>query len=334
MSAITRVYPKWKTEQVEELVELLRNHKAFLVGDLTGVPASHIQRLRKKLAKTTVVRVVKPKLFAIALERAGINPEIFRDVLTGQNIVFFTNENPFDLAMKIHNTVTMDYYKPGEKTDKEIVIPEGNTGIPPGPMLSVFGKLKIQTKVQANVIHVAKDTVVAKPGDVVSPELSSLLQKLGLALKEIRLKLKIAYDGVLIPGENLVLNINEYVEMIKLAGLDALKIAVELALPEPEVLPLALSRAVRQATAIAVEAGYVTPETVELVLKTAESRAQALAYHVSKLAPELGIEVKVAVAQAPESKPKKEEKPAEAEEKKEEGVSEETLAEGLSALFG
>ncbi|MEM0506429.1 MAG: 50S ribosomal protein L10 [Thermosphaera sp.] len=334
MSAITRVYPKWKIEQVEELVELLRNHKAFLVGDLTGVPASHIQRLRKKLAKTTVVRVVKPKLFAIALERAGINPEIFRDVLTGQNIVFFTNENPFDLAMKIYNTVTMDYYKPGEKTDKEIVIPEGNTGIPPGPMLSVFGKLKIQTKVQANVIHVAKDTVVAKPGDVVSPELSSLLQKLGLALKEIRLKMKIAYDGVLIPGENLVLNINEYVEMIKLAGLDALKIAVELALPEPEVLPLALSRAVRQATAIAVEAGYVTPETVELVLKTAESKAQALAYHVSKLAPELGIEVKVAVAQAPESKPKKEEKPAEAEEKKEEGVSEETLAEGLSALFG
>ncbi len=334
MSAVARTYPRWKTEQLEELVGLLKKYKTFLIGDLTGVPASHVQRLRKKLAKTAEVRVVKPKLFAIALERVGINPEAFKDLLTGQNIVFFTNENPFDVALKIHNIVTMDYYKPGEKTDKEIVIPEGNTGIPPGPMLSVFGKLKIQTKVQANVIHVAKDTVVAKPGDVVSPELSSILQKLGLALKEIRLKLKAGYDGILIPGENLILNIDQYVEMVKAAGLDALKIAVELALPEPEVLPLVLSKAVKQATALAVEAGYVTPETVELVLKAAESKAQALAYEVSKLAPELGIEVKVAQQQVQEAKPKKEEKPAEEEEKKEEGVSEETLAEGLSALFG
>jgi large subunit ribosomal protein L10 len=332
MSAVARTYPKWKTEQLEDLVELLKKYKVFLIGDLTGVPASHVQRLRKKLAKTAEVRVVKPKLFALALERVGIDPEAFKDLLTGQNIVFFTNENPFDVALKIHNIVTMDYYKPGEKTDKEIVIPEGNTGIPPGPMLSVFGKLKIQTKVQANVIHVAKDTVVAKPGDVISPELSSILQKLGLALKEIRLRLKAGYDGILIPGESLILNIDQYVEMVKAASLDALKIAVELAVPEPEVLPLVLSKAVRQATALAVEAGYVTPETVELVLKAAETKAQALAYEVSRLAPELGIEVKV-VQQPQEAKPKKEEKPAE-EEKKEEGVSEEALAEGLSALFG
>jgi len=44
--------------------------------------------------------------------------------------------------------------------------------------------LKIQTKVQGNVIYVAKDTVVAKPGDKISADLASLLQKLGLALKK------------------------------------------------------------------------------------------------------------------------------------------------------
>jgi len=59
--------------------------------------------------------------------------------MTGQIMLIFTDRNVFEIADIVRNFVTNDYYSPGEIVDKEIVIPEGNTGIPAGPMLSVFG---------------------------------------------------------------------------------------------------------------------------------------------------------------------------------------------------
>jgi len=332
VSTVAREVPEWKAKIVEELTKLLREYRVFAISDLTGIPANHVQMLRKKLHGKAVVKVVKPRLLAIALRNAGIDPEMFKEHLTGQLLVVFTNMNPFELAMLMDKHVTKAYFKPGEKTDREIVIPEGNTGIQPGPMLSVFSRLKIPTKVQGNVVYVAKDTVVAKPGDVVSSDLASLLQKLGLALKEIRLRPKLAYDGIIIPGDKLILNIDEYTNNLKAAHLDALKIAVEIALPEPEVLPLTLAKAHRHAIALAVEAGFITPETAEAVIMAAVAKANALAAEVAKYAPELGIEVKQ--VQAPATAPQAEEKKEEEKEEESKELSEEALAEGFSALFG
>ena len=333
MSLTARKIPEWKIKVVEELVNLIKSSKAFAIADITGIPANHVQMLRKKLYGKAELRVVKPRLLEIALKKAGLNPEPFKEYLTGQILVVFTNMNAFELAMLMDSHVTKTYFKPGEKTDREIVIPEGNTGIPPGPMLSVFGRLKIPTKVQGNVVHVAKDTVVAKPGDVVSGDLASLLQKLGLALKEIRLRPKIAYEGIVIPGDKLILNLDEYRSNIMAAHLDALKIAVEVALPEPEVLPLVISRAHRHALSLAVETGFITPETVEMVFLSAVAKANALAVEVARYAPELGIEVKQAPSPVKQEGEKKEKGE---EEKKEESkeLSEEALSEGFSALFG
>ncbi|MCY0868859.1 MAG: 50S ribosomal protein L10 [Desulfurococcus sp.] len=332
MKALTRELPEWKVKLVDELAEQARRYRTILIADVTGIPASHIQMLRKKLHGKAVLKVVKPKLLGIALRKAGIDSSLFEGHLTGQLLAIFTDLNPFELTLMMDKLVTRTYFKPGEKTPVDIVIPEGNTGIPPGPMLSVFGKLKIPTKVQGNVIYVAKDTTVAKSGDVVSSELASLLQKLGLALKEIKLRPKLAYDGILIPGDKLILNLKEYEDEVASAHLDALKIAVEIALPDPAVLPLTISRAHRQAVALAVEAGFTTPETIEAVLLAAIAKANALAAEVARLSPELGIEVKQAPATPAASTTSSEKKGEEKEESKE--LSEEALSEGFSALFG
>ncbi len=327
--------PEWKLKIASEIRELAEKYPVFLVVDLTGIPAKHIQMLRKKLDKIAVLRVVKPKVALKALGEAGIPVKELEPYMTGQIMLIFTDRNVFEIADIVRNFVTNDYYSPGEVVDKEIVIPEGNTGIPAGPMLSVFGRLKIQTKVQGNVIYVAKDTVVAKPGDKISADLASLLQKLGLALKEIRVKIKCGRDGhLIIPGDKLVLNIAEYEEMIKTAALDGLKLAVELVIPEPPVLNIVLVKAHRQALALAAEAGFITPETAEYVLRTAQLKALALAVEISKYAPDLGLEVKLPVQQTPTKVEKKEEKKEEEKKEEEQAVSEEALAEGFSALFG
>ncbi|MEM1628311.1 MAG: 50S ribosomal protein L10 [Desulfurococcaceae archaeon] len=330
--------PRWKVELVNELVFLISKYKTFLIADLTNTPAKYVQILRKKLNNIAEIRVVKPKLALIALRKSGIKIDQLEQYFTGQIMMIFTDMNPFELADMINKIVLYDYYKPGEITDKEIVIPEGNTGLPPGPVLSVFGRLKIPTKVQGNVIYVAKDTVVAKPGDIISNDLSSLLQKLGLALKEVKLKLKCAYDIVdklVIPSEKLVFNIKEYEEEISKAFIDAVKIAVELAIPEPYILPLVIKRAHLQALALVVGTGFIAPDTIEHLIITAISKALALASAVSKHAPELGLEIKTLQPAQQDIQPEKGgEKKEEKKEEESKELSEETLAEGFAALFG
>ncbi|MET1160605.1 MAG: 50S ribosomal protein L10 [Thermoprotei archaeon] len=330
-----RKIPQWKIEEVEELSKLFREYPVFLIADLQGFPTNQLQRLRKKLRKYAIFRVSKNKLILLAMKKAGLDTSKFEDILTGQNLLIFTKLNAFEIADLIDKHRSKTYYKPGDIAEQEIVIPEGNTGLPPGPILSTFGKLKIPTRVQGNTIVVARDTVVAKPGDVISEELASLLQKLDMPLKDVILKIKVAYDnGILIPGDKLKLDINEYKDMIAKAVQEALALGVEIVWPEPAILERAIVKAYREAKALVVEAGFITPETAEDVIRGAISKAYALAIELSKQGVDLGV-VTPAAKPAEEEKGKEEkEEEKEEEEKEEEGVSEEELAEGLGALFG
>ncbi len=328
--------PEWKIKEVEYLASLFKQYPVFLIADIQGFPTNHLQKLRKKLAKVAVFRVSKNKLILRALKKAGLDVSKFENLLTGQNLLVFSNLNAFELALLFEKYKAKTFYKPGEVADQEIIVPEGNTGLSPGPILSTFSKLKIPVKIQGNTIWITKDTKVAKPGDVISEELASILQRLGIALKEVKLKVKIAYDtGVLIPGDQLVLDLGEYENMFTNAHLDALKLGSEIAWPVPEVIELSITKAYRHALALAAEAGFVAPDTAEHVFRTALMKAYALAAEISKYAPDLGLEVPTvaaAPAQPAEEKEKKEEEAAEEEEK--ETISEEELAEGLGALFG
>lgn len=324
--------PEWKIREVETLVNLFKQYKVFALAYLEGLPTAQLQQIKKKLRNKVYFRVSKNTLVKIALKKIGVENEELFNLLQGQNILLFTNMNPFELAFLLEKHKTYTYYKPGDVADKEIVVPAGNTGLSPGPILSTFSKLKIPVRVQGNSIWIAKDVVVAKPGDKISEDLASLLQRLGIALKEVKIRLKAAFiDGIVIPGDKLLLDLDEYRNNIITAYQNALKIGVEIAWPVPEVLELSIKKAYLRAIMLAAEAGFVTPETIKYVVARAVAKALALASVVAEKAPELGLEVK-----------KKEEKKEKEDEEKEEGgeaeekeeVSEEDLSAGLGALFG
>ncbi len=332
--------PEWKKREVEELTELVKSHRTFIIVDLTKVPTAQLQRIKRKLERrlggNIVMRVAKNTLMRLALKNAGIDPEPLDPYLTGTNMFIFSNLNPFEVALALDKVYATKPAKPGDIAPTEIVLPPGNTGFKPGPIMSVFGKLKIPIRVQGGTIWIAKETKVAKPGDVISPELASVLQKLGIEPIIVKLKPKAAYEGgVVIPGDQLVLNLEEYRNMVSEAVVAALMVGAEIAYPEPEVLKIAIPLAVRRALAVAAEAGYVTPETAEYVIGTAVRRALAIVAALGDKAKELGIEIEVAAAPTPAAEEKKEEeKKEEEEEEKKEEVSEEELAAGLENLFG
>ncbi len=330
--------PEWKVKEVKELTELAKKYRTIVLVDLTRVPTAQLQKLKKKLAKKlgdkAVMRVAKNTLFKIALRNAGIDPTPLEEYLTGTNMFIFTELNPYEVALILDKTYTTAPAKPGAVTETEIVIPAGDTGFKPGPIMSVFGKLKIPIRVQGGTIWVAKDSTVAKPGDTISPELASVLQKLGIEPLIVKLKPKVAYDeGVVIPGDQLRLDLGEYRSNVASAHMTALMLGVELGYPEPQVMEIALPIAARRALALAIEAGYVTDETAEYVIRAAIARVYAVIASLGDTAKELGIEpVSVpAVEEKPQKEESKEES-AEEEEKKE--ASEEDLAAGLESLFG
>ncbi len=339
-STHARKIPEWKVREVQELAELLKKYRTLVIVDLTKTPTAQLQKLKRKLEKRLgndiVMRVAKNTLMRLAMQKAGINPEPLDPYLTGTNLFIFTNLNPFEVALALEKTYTTAPAKPGDIAPTEIVLPSGDTGFRPGPIMSVFGKLKVPIRVQGGTIWIARDTRIAKPGDTISPELASVLQKLGIEPIIVKLKPKVAYEGgVVIPADKLILDLDEYKQLVGKAHLEALIIGVEIAYPEPQVLELAIPVAIRRALTIAAEAGYVTPDNAEYVIRIALSKAMAVVTALGDAAKELGIEVSIATPTAAPAaaEEKKEEEEKEEEEKKEE-VSEEQLAAGLESLFG
>ncbi len=328
-----RKLPEWKVREVEELAELIKKYPVIGIADLTGLPSAQLQEIRKRLRGRALFRVAKNTLMKRAFEKAGIKvTKEIEELLQGPNMFIFTDMNPFELYLTLEKYKAKAPAKPGDVATSEIVIPAGNTGLTPGPILSTFGKLKIPTKIQDGTIWITKDVTVAKPGDVISEELAGLLQKLGIEPIEIKVKLKAAYDrGLIIKEDQLRIDVDEYKNMIMEAHRNALAVGIEAAFPVPEVLELAVAKAYINALAVAVEAGIVTPETAKYVIAKAVAAANALAALIAPKAPELGIEV--AAQPAPAAKEEKAEEKEEEEEKKEE-MTEEELAAGLEALFG
>ncbi|MCQ4344744.1 MAG: 50S ribosomal protein L10 [Sulfolobaceae archaeon] len=325
---------KWKVEEVNELTDLLKGSKTVLIASVESFPADKLHEIRKRLRGKAVVRVTKNTLFRLAAKKSGIDVEKIDQYLTGPNAFIFTNDNPFEIYMFFEKFKLKRFAIPGDKADEEVVVPAGDTGIPAGPMLSVFGKLKIQTKVQEGKIHVVKDTVVAKPGDPIPVEIIPILQKLGIMPVHVKLKVKAAYyENLVIPGEQLHLDLEGYKNDVLRAFSEAFTLATEAVYPEPKVLENVISKAFARARALAAEAGFVTPETAEAAFARAYSKAMALASALAGKV-DLGIQVATVPAGTPAGGGQVQEKKEEEKKEEEKKASEEDVGAGLSSLFG
>ena len=331
--------PEWKKRTVEELVKVLSENRYVLFADLQGLPAKQLHLVRKELRGKAVLKVSKKNLILLALEKRGLDRKLIEPYLKHGVLMIATNENPFLLAHQIEKLKMPAPAKPGDKATKEIVVPEGDTGLRPGPIVSVFGKLKIPYEVRKGTIYIKSDTVVAKPGDVISPELASLLQQLGIQPMEIGITLVAAWDGkTIIPGEMLHLDL----EGTRAQLVDAEKEAVALALgvgyfDMPEVITIMLGAAEAETLAVARHAGLaLDPELASLAVTQAVGEANALIAALGDKAKELGLEVvqqPPAQQQAQPASQAAESKKEEAKEEKKE-ASEVDISEGLAGLFG
>lgn len=272
--------PPDKVKKLEDYVSFLSKHSYLILCDISGIPAQALHEMRRKLRQRGAeLKVVKNRVFAKALEKLPERaPASFVEQLAGQNAVIFTNENPFTLVLFLKKEYRMTRQaKPGDVATNDILVPAGNTGITPGPTMSLFNKLKIPIRVQEGSIWVTADTVVAKKGEVISPELAELLGKLGLKPIEVSIPIKaVLIDGKAVKLDEVEFEPEAYVNIIADAHGKALNLALNAYLPVPGVLELLIARAHFEASALATALALPLPGVIERSIAKAHAEATVL----------------------------------------------------------
>jgi large subunit ribosomal protein L10 len=273
-----------KITLVESTAKLLGEYKLIGAADLTKVGSGMLQDLRKQLRGQVTIKGIKNTLMRISMEKVGLQgTEDFLANIKGQNIYIFSNGNPFTLAMTLHRNKVRVIAKAGDTALEDIVVPAGNTGLSPGPIISKFGGLSIRTRIEAGNIWVVSDTEVAKAGDEISEDLADLLVRLGVRAAEMGLEIKAVYeDGVVIPREELILDLDVYSGRLARALSEAYQVAINAAYVTPvTVMPL-IAMAAQNVRKLALESAWVTSETVGELVAKANVQAVTLAKAVGK----------------------------------------------------
>jgi large subunit ribosomal protein L10 len=276
----TRKIAEWKKESLAQLHGLMSKYPVIAAADLTKVRSSQIHELRKRLRGQVTMVVAKNNLLRKTVELGDFKElrlgEFVKD-LTGSNILLFSELNPYSLIILLDKSKVRVPAKGGDIATNEIMIPAGNTGLPPGPVISEFGEIKVQTKIEGGSIWVAKDSVVARKGDTISAKMASVLSKLGLKPMEVGLTLVEAYDnGSILHRDDLVLDLPSYKNDLITAINDALNLSTEAGYVTTENAPRILFKGIREALALAGEAGFLEDGSIEYVLKRALAEATAL----------------------------------------------------------
>jgi len=268
---IKKITRQVKARILSELENLLREYKFFLVADLVKIGSSELQAMRRMLRGIAVLKVARNRLVEKAIERVH-NTKI---ELTGQNIFIFTNKNPYELYLFLQKNKILTEAQPGIVAPKDIIVNEGNTGLTPGPVLSKFSKLKVPTRIVEGSVWIAKDTVVAKKGEIISKEVVELLNLLGIKPIETTLNLKFVFDGKSLSRE-ITIDLDKIKEEIMKAHQDSLNLAIQASLPIREVMPILISKAYLDYLKIADNLVLPEKEILERNLVKAESLAKAV----------------------------------------------------------
>jgi large subunit ribosomal protein L10 len=273
-----------KARDVEEIRGLIERYKTIGIAGLQKVRALQLQELKKRLRGVAHLRVVKNTLVKRALSmckgKRGI--EKLEDYLTGSNVLLFTDLNPFRLAILLQKSRVLITAKAGDVASFDVVVPAGNTGLPPGPIISQLSAVGLPTRIESGSVWINRDTLVVRRGEVIDARLASVLSKLGIKPVEAGLVMKAVYDdGLIITEEQLRIDLDEVRRDVQKAGADAFVLSLNVAYPIPENVETLLRTAFRQAFSLSLNAAIPTRETVGDLLRKARMEALCLSVRVS-----------------------------------------------------
>jgi len=273
--------PEWKQQEVDELVDLLEQYDSVGVVSVTGIPSKQLQDMRRGLHGQAALRMSRNTLLVRALEEVDDGLENLTQYIEGEVGLVATNDNPFGLFQQLEASKTPAPINAGEVAPNDIVIPEGDTGIDPGPFVGELQTIGANARIQEGSIQVLEDSVVTEEGDVVSDDVANVLSELGIEPKEVGLDLRGVYsEGVLFTPDELEIDVEEYRADIQSAAARARNLSVNAAYPTEQTAPALIAKAQGEAKSLGLQAAVESPDLADDLVSKADAQVRALAAQI------------------------------------------------------
>ena len=275
-----------KAENVKEICEIIQKYESIGIASLYKVRASQLQELRRKLDNKAYLRVIKNSTIQRAIKECEDKPELkdFENHLRGPNIFLFTDLNPFELALLLKKNKVEAIARGGDTAAHDVVVPAGNTGSPPGPIISQFNAVGLPTRIESGSVWINRDTLAAKKGEVITARLAAVLSKLDLKTAEIGLTMKLVYDdGAVLTEEQLRLDLEETQRSIEEAHAWAFNLSLNTTYPLSENIAILLQMGHQEAFNLALKARILSQDTVIVLIKKAHSEMLSLSMRMDMI---------------------------------------------------
>ncbi len=275
-----------KISEVEEIIQLITQYKVVGIANLQKVRSAQLQEFKKNLADKVYMRVIKNTIMKISIENCKEKTELkkLEEYLTGSNVYLFTDLNPFRLALLLERGKVRTTAKSGDIAAFDVIVPAGNTGQSPGPIISQLNAVGLPTRIEAGSVWINKDTLVVRKGETIPERLASVLSKLGIKPVEAGLIIKVAFDdGLIITQEQMQIDISKTKQNIEKAHSNAFALSLSIAYPTPENTVMLLQVAHREAYLLSLNASAPTKETMADLIRKAHMEMLSLSSRLPTL---------------------------------------------------
>jgi len=267
---------KKKKQELETILANMKKYKTVALLKLTKLPDSLFQKLRKDLRKDGgMVKVLKKAVVQRMMEKDKNLKTRLKE--SEQPIaIILTNKTPYELNKFFKSNKKRRAAKMGDVAPFDLVVPAGDTDLPPGPALSELKAGGLNVQIKAGKIVIAKDSTVAKKGEAITEPKVKALQKLNVMPFEIRASMLFGYDWEYIYDVEL-LDIDETLDSdLKKSLADAMNFSLNAKVPTSQNIDILLGEAYVQAVSMAANGGLYSSGSIESLLATAARQGLAL----------------------------------------------------------
>ncbi len=248
--------PEEKKKLVDEILKKIKASRTMLVVSTKGLPTSQFQKIKKSLRGKAEIVVAKKSIVlrAISNSEKGVLQNLKNGVVADIALIFSGLE-AFELASLLADNQSSAKAKAGDIAPEDIKVEQGPTELIPGPAISELGSVGLKVAVENGKLAIKQEAVIAKAGEVIKPNVASVMAKLNILPMKVGFIPLAAYDA---EDDKVYTNI---------------KIDKEGAMEE-------LKTAISKALGFAVNLGYTTKETISYFISKAAREEKALALKV------------------------------------------------------
>jgi large subunit ribosomal protein L10 len=275
--------PQWKLDEVNELIKLFNQFDNVAVIQVSKMSDKQVQEMRKTLRGDAVIKMSKKNLQIRAIEQVikdsdKDNLDKLAENISGQSALCFTNMNVFDLGRVFNENLWMVPAKPDEETPVDIWVPEGDTGLPTGQVISELNMtLRLPTRIQNDTIWVREATRTHKVGDFVDVKQAAVLKKLGVTPIESLIKIQYAWSkGEIYTPEIIYMDIKAFKQDFASAFNTAKQLAIQFGIIDELTIKPLIQKAYREAIGIAFEIPVYFEDLRNDYIRKAVSNGNAL----------------------------------------------------------